>query len=115
MAWLKNVILDIVVFIVVVLYVSGGEPWTRWVIMIYTPFMLLLKLGAVASAGSIKPMTGQKKKVDGAPDMFFHVLYATTAVLLAYSGWWIMAAAWLAIWVASIVYLKKIQSKPSAK
>ncbi|NNE35521.1 MAG: hypothetical protein HKN13_09800 [Rhodothermales bacterium] len=111
MSWLKNVILDVAVAVVVIIFVVTGHEWSRWVILIYTPLMLLMKIGAVWGAGAVKPITGQKKKTNNAPSWFFHILYAGTVALFVYSQWWLMAGAWLVIWIASVAYM--LRARPA--
>lgn len=107
MSWLKNVVLDIAVAIIALVFVLTGQTWAWWVIVIYTPLMLLMKVGAVFAASSVKPMTGEKKKTTNAPDLFFHVIYAVMVGLFVWNQWWLMAAAWALIWLASFVYLQR--------
>ncbi|MEZ4698217.1 MAG: hypothetical protein R2832_17500 [Rhodothermales bacterium] len=109
MGWLKGVVLDVAIVAVIAIYATSGPSWAWWVIAIYTPFMLLLKLAAYANAGKIRPGKPSSKKPDEAPSWFFHLAYALSVALLAYSGWYLMAGAWLLIWVLSFLYMVKVR------
>jgi len=102
--WLKDVILDLVVAACVVALALFGTDWAYWVLVVYTPFMVLLK--AVAAFGPAMAK-GKKKAASGPPAWFFHVLYAASFGLLAYAGQWWIAAGWLGIWVLSAVAERK--------
>lgn len=100
MGWIKNVLLDIAVTVVVAVFVFTSADWAYWVVLVYTPFMLLLKLMAVLSRAS-SPV---KKKVEAAaPAWFFHALYGANVVLLLYANWWMMAIGWAGIWLLSAI------------
>ena len=100
MNWIKNVLLDILVTVVIGIYAFTEPEWGYWVIIIYTPFMLLLKLMAVLS-GASNPV---KKKVEAAaPAWFFHLIYGVNLLLLLYANWWMMAVGWAGIWILSAV------------
>jgi hypothetical protein len=93
MGWVRHVIIDLVITLCVVLATFFAQGWAAWVVWIYTPAMVLLKIGAI---GAKLP---QAK--DGPPDWFFHVLYAVNVVILLYHGWYWVAAGWVVIWVLS--------------
>lgn len=95
MSWLKHVLIDLLITLCVVLATFGAIVWAKWVVWIYTPLMVLLKLGAL---GAKLP---QPK--DGPPDGFFHVLYGVNLAILLWHAWWWVAAGWAAIWVLSVV------------
>jgi hypothetical protein len=98
--WLKDVILDLAIAVCVVALALFGAEWAYWVLVIYTPFMVLLK-GVAAFAPTMA--RGKKKVADGPPAWFFHVLYGASVMLLGYSQQWWIAAGWLAIWLLSAV------------
>lgn len=115
MSWLKSVVVDIVasVAIAVVVFAEGG--WVsavRWFVIVYTPLMLLLKVLALSVGPTGMKRTGGKKAAtDEAPPAFFHVVYGLNVVLLGYARWWIMAAAWAAIWLLSVFYERKVRGR----
>jgi hypothetical protein len=104
MIWIKSTLVDIAVTACIVVAVFVGEEWARWVIWIYTPFILLLKVGALFATPVVKK--GAKKQEE-APEWFYHVLYAANVVLLAVAEWRWLAAGWVAIWVASSVAARR--------
>lgn len=109
MAWIKNVLLDLVVLAVIAIYAFDPAEWGYWVIAVYTPFMLVLKLGALAS-GMATAIRG--KGADNAPSWFFHLVYAASVLLLLYAEFWWAAAGWMGIWILSAV--ADARSKPQA-
>jgi hypothetical protein len=101
MTWLKNVVVDLAIMIVIVLATTGVIPWTQWVVFIYTPFMLALKALAFFGGGLKAVSKPQKQAAEAPPALFFHALYAVNVAVLALSGWWLTAAQWALIWVLS--------------
>ncbi len=95
MGWLRHVIVDIAVTVIVLIAVSTGENWAFWVIWIYTPFLLLLKIGALTG--------GVGRSSEGVPDWIYHLLYATNVLALLYAASYWVAGGWVAIWLISAV------------
>ena len=111
MAWLKNVFIDFLVSAVIAIYVFAGASWAYWIIVIYTPLMLLLKIGAVTSgATKVVRKTGKEDK-ESAPNWFFHLLYGVNFALLLYASWWMMAGGWALIWILSAVQEARSSNK----
>ncbi len=94
--WLKEALLDFVVTVVIVLAAVPALSWARWIVLLYTPLMLLLKLGALVVAPHLPRM--QRR----APDVLFHVLYGINVLALLIGRWWWMAVAWALIWGLSV-------------
>lgn len=127
MAWVKNVLLDIVCTALIAVYVlahvktggvEAGSPapgWVasvRWFIVIYTPFMLVLKLAALAVGPRSLRGVGAKKKLDAqAPPGFFHAVYGLNVALLLWGRLWLLAAGWAAIWILSAIF--EMRMRPS--
>jgi len=99
MGWLKHVLIDLLITLCVVLATFFGMQWAAWVVWIYTPAMVLLKVGAL---GAKLP-----KVKEGPPDWFFHVLYAANVVILLYHRWWWVAAGWIVIWFLSALAVSR--------
>ena len=106
MNWIKSTIVDIAVTACIVAAVFLGEEWARWVIWIYTPFILLLKLGALFASPVVKRGV-VKKSQEEAPEWFYHVLYLANVALLGIAGWWWPSAGWVAIWVVSFIAARR--------
>ena len=102
MSWIKHVILDLAVTALIIFAVATDAEWARWVVIIYSALMVLLKL-----AGLRGPAAGLKLRPTGVPILFYHLLYAVNVVALALGRWWILAAMWLAIWVLSYIQQRK--------
>lgn len=106
MNWFKSTIVDVAVTVCIVLAAFVEVEWARWVIWIYTPFILLLKVGALFAPPAIKKAPSSKKQAE-VPEWFFHLLYGANVLLLLVAGWWLVAAGWAAIWVVSYVAARR--------
>lgn len=104
MKWIKTVIVDIVVTIVILLAVNLEIEWLRIVVIAYTILILLLKLIVYFSGGS--PLK-KKGNLSEAPGWFIHMLYAINVIVLLLYQWWIIAALWVVIWLFSWLIQKK--------
>lgn len=122
MGWLKHVIVDLVVTLAIIAAAVFDPVWLRWVVVVYTGLMLLLK--GIAFLGSGGAAAGRLQTPD-VPGWIFHLFYAIN-VLAALAAWrwqslpWILiAVGWLAIWVLSIVAERRariaVASKASKK
>ncbi len=105
MSWIKSIILDLIILGVIITMVITGAEWARWVILIYTPLMVALKLIAVAGARSVPKM---RKAVSGVPAVVYHLLYGANVALLLFGKEYLLAAGWALIWVLSIVVESRI-------
>jgi hypothetical protein len=102
MNWIKSTVVDIAVTACIAVAVFMGEEWARWIIWIYTPLILVLKVGALFASPVVRK-TAVKKQQEEAPEWFYHALYAVNTGLLAFAGWWWLVAGWVAIWAVSFV------------
>ncbi len=107
MSWIKNALIDIAVTAVIAAYYFTGATWGWWVIAIYTPLMVLLKLFALSGAAN-----AVQRKADDVPVWFYHVLYAANVVLLVVSDFLYAGIGWAAIWVLSTIAESK---RPKSK
>lgn len=98
MSWIKNALIDILVTAVIGTHAFIGATWTWWVIAIYTPLMVLLKLFALSGAAN-----AVQQKADSVPVWFYHVLYAANLALLLKAGFLEAAGGWAVIWILSVV------------
>lgn len=107
MKWLKSVIVDIVVSIVIVIAVLTKIKWLSIVVIAYTILMLVLKFLAVISEQfmkSVKP--GKSVEV---PLWFTSSLYAFNIFVLLGFGLYLTAAQWALIWLFSYMAFKRSQ------
>jgi hypothetical protein len=100
--WLKDALLDVIVTVVIVLAAIPGLRWARWIVLVYTPLMLVLKLGALLAAPHL-PRTQRS-----APEALFHVLYAMNVLVLLVGRWWWMAIGWALIWGLSVAIVRRM-------
>jgi large-conductance mechanosensitive channel len=108
MTWIKNAVIDIAITAVIGVFAFTAATWSWWIIAIYTPLMVLLKLFALSGAA-----TAVKQKADQVPTWFYHVLYAANLVFLLIGVFYWAAAGWAAIWILSVVVESK--NRPSKK
>jgi hypothetical protein len=111
MAWIKNVLLDLLVLVVAFVGALFDLTWAWWVLAIYTPLMLVLKVLALAG-GTVLAQVGAG--VDQPPTIFFHIVYGLIVLLMLYATWWLLAAGWAAIWAVSVMADRK-RLQPVAK
>ncbi|MEM8485685.1 MAG: hypothetical protein AAF564_09045 [Bacteroidota bacterium] len=103
MGWLKDAVIDIAVTVLIVLVTVNALPeWADWIILIYTPFILVLK--AITFFGGIQMK--KPKGADAPPVWFFHALYAINVAALLYSQWWLVGGQWVLIWLLSFLIEK---------
>jgi hypothetical protein len=95
MGWLRHAIVDIAVTVIILIAVFASQVWAMWIVWIYTPFLLLLKIGALTG--------GVGRSAEGVPDWFYHVLYAVNVAVLLFAALYWVAGAWVAIWLISAV------------
>lgn len=105
MGWLRHVIIDLAITAFILAATFGGQVWAAWVVWIYTPVMVLLKVGAFA--GNVNPKSNE------VPMWFFHALYALNLVVLLYYAWYWVAAGWVVIWLVSVATVHR--SRPKAR
>ncbi len=99
MKWFKDVVIDVLVTICIGLAVWQHLEWAKWIVWIYTPFILLLKIGVYFGP----TMRVKGKKVAAVPNTVYHVLYAINVVMLLAAKWWLVAAGWAAVWLISFL------------
>ncbi len=105
MKWIQGVLLDIAVTVCIAVATLQGAEWAKWVVWIYTPFMLVLKIAAYFGPSMVKKK--RKDRPDEPPPWFHHLLYAINVLLLSVARWWLEAAGWLAIWIISYLTERK--------
>lgn len=107
MKWLKNVIVDIVVSIVILIAVLSEIEWLTIVVIAYTVLMLALKFLAIISDTFMKSVQKGKAKTIQVPLWFTSALYGfNVAVLLAFA-WYYTAVQWVLIWLFSWIAFRK--------
>lgn len=111
MKWLRNVVVDLVATLVILMWVVQGWDWAGWAVWIYTPLMLVLKIAAL----TLGRLLGRANRGD-VPAWFYHFVYAANVALLGYgaqyvSGRWILAAMWVAIWALSVWAVRRARQR----
>ena len=95
MPWLKNALVDLAVTALIAVATVLDQRWALVLVVAYTPLMLALKV--LPGVLPVEPSL----VADAPPTWFYHALYATNVALLAAFAQWVLAGAWLLIWVLS--------------
>lgn len=103
--WIKHVILDLLVTLLIVLATIPEVSWARWIVVGYTGVMIVLKIVALTGTRTIRSVGAATTNV---PDWFWHAVYGLNVALLAVDRWWIPAAGWLLIWILSVAFQRRI-------
>lgn len=109
MQWLKHVVVDVTVTLLIVYAATGGAGWARWIVLVYTPFMLVLR---VASLLGRMPAQRRPHGGEAVPIAFYHLLFAlNVAVPLAFA-WHVVAAQWALLWILSVAAERRAPATP---
>lgn len=106
MSWLKDVIVDLIVTVVIIAAVLISNSWLSGLVWGYTGLLLLIKFSVLASDS----MLMNKSKTE-APAWFSHMLYAINTVALLSFGWWYAGVGWALIWIISYLTQQKLEKK----
>lgn len=108
MSWIKELIVDLAVTVLIIVAVILSDPWMKYVIWVYTGIMLLTRIVVFSSDSFIQIVNKSKNK---APDWVAHLLYATNTLVLLYFSWWYAAGGWAAIWLFSYLTQRKLKAR----
>ena len=98
MNWIKHVLVDLMATGLIVAASLQDVAWARWIVLGYTPLMLLLKIAALFMTGLLH-LGGPRE--DAPPHWVFHVLYAVNTAVPLVAGWWLVGGGWALIWALS--------------
>lgn len=104
MDWIKQVIVDIGAFIVIIIAVSTDNTYLAYVVYSYTILMALARLLSLLSS-NLRSLSIKGSAT--VPVWFYHITYAATLLLLLVFEWYITSAGWIFIWIAAIIAYKK--------
>lgn len=108
MAWLKDVIVDILATIAIIAAVLTANSFLKGLIWGYTGLLLFVKLLVYFGDGFLNMMNKTKSP---APDWFTHLLYAINTGVLLYFQWWYAGAGWAIIWLISYFTQRTLDEK----
>lgn len=106
MKWLKEIFVDIIVTISIIMAVFINIEWIEWVIIGYTAVLLLAKIIVLAGDSSLQLI---RKTRTTAPVWFLHLLYGINTGVLLSAQWWFVAGAWILIWLLSYIAQQKLK------
>lgn len=104
MEWIKEVIVDILVTVFIIVSIWLGDIWMWWVLVAYTGLLLVAKATVLMSDGFL---SNRSQKTQQAPNWFLHLLYGINIILLGYIGWWYLLGGWTLIWLFSFLSQRK--------
>jgi len=98
MAWIKHVLVDLLVAALIVATALGATPWLIIPLYIYTGLMLVLKGAALGMDGLLNVAKRQEAET---PVWFMHGLYIVCMSAWLFTGHTILGVGWAAIWLLS--------------
>lgn len=108
MKWIKEIIVDIIVTVAIIVGVIINNDVLDVLIIGYTVLILLAKSLVIVGNSFLQLM--QKTKTN-APDWISHLLYAINVAMLFIFGWWYTGSAWVLIWGLSYYTEQKMSRK----
>jgi hypothetical protein len=106
MAWLKDVYLDIVILLFIILYAILVNQVLEVVLWVYTALLILSKVLSL-----FIPSLQRKAGNTEAPILFYHIIYALSAGIFFYASNYYLGGAWLVVWALSVVNLSSMKKK----
>lgn len=108
MSWVKEVIVDIVATVLIVIGVFVSEPVLSGIILGYTALLLLIKFLVLVGDEFLNMMNKAKTN---APRWFTHLLYAINTLVLLVFHWWYAGVGWALIWLLSFLTQQKLDKR----
>ena len=102
MSWIKNALLDILALLLIFALAITANEVLFAIIWVYTGILLIGKI--LYFFVDFLQTKAQKTDV---PDWFYHINYALSVAILAFTGNYYITGAWILVWVLSIVPLIK--------
>lgn len=111
MSWLKDVIVDILATLLIILTVLSNQYFLEVIVLGYTALLLAVKLVVVIGNDFMHVISKAKSE---APEWFGHLLYGINTLILLSFQWWYTGVAWAVIWLLSYLTQQKINAKAHA-
>lgn len=106
MTWLKDVYLDIVILLFIILYAIMLNQVLEVVLWVYTVLLILSKVLSL-----FMPSLQRKAGNTEAPILFYHIIYALSAGVFFYVSNYYLGGAWVLVWALSVVNLSSMKKK----
>ncbi|MEX0608229.1 MAG: hypothetical protein WD016_06075 [Balneolaceae bacterium] len=112
MRWIKDVFLDLIVLVLVVIYAFTTNQIIEIILWVYTVLLVLSKVLTF-----FMPALQKRTIKTSAPDYFYHIIYfISVAIFMIVSHFylaraWIFTGAWIFIWIASAIQSRKGRKK----
>lgn len=98
MKWIKDALLDVLIFGVIIAYLFTSNTTIEIVLWVYTSFLLVGKI-----LYFFIDFLQTKATKTNVPDWFYHCVYLLSIILLILSKNYYLTAAWFIIWGLSII------------
>lgn len=105
MGWYKEIIVDVLVAIFILIAVIVEAEWMQYTLIGYTALMLSAKI-LVYLIDNLTQLL--KKKVQTVPVAVIYQIYGVNIAILLLFEWWITAGLWLLIGLISYLTDRKI-------
>ncbi|MEX1136323.1 MAG: hypothetical protein WEB89_05445 [Balneolales bacterium] len=105
MSWFKEIIVDVLVTVFILLTAMLEAVWMQYTLVGYTSLMLAVKLFVFFNDNYLNLL---KKKRQTAPVSVIYQLYGINIAILILFDWWITAGLWLLIGIISYLTDKKM-------
>ncbi len=100
MNWLKDAVLDIIIFGIIIAYTITSNNIIEIILWVYTGFLLIGKI-----LYFFVDFLKSKAVKTTVPNWFYHSIYLLTILLLLISGNYYLTASWFIVWILSIFAL----------
>lgn len=98
MNWLKDAVLDIIIFGIIVAYMITSNNVVEIILWVYTGFLLIGKI-----LYFFIDFLKSKAVKTNVPNWFYHSIYLLTILLLLISGNYYLTVSWFIVWILSII------------
>lgn len=105
MSWFKEIILDVLVTVFILIAVITEARWMQYILIGYSVLMLVVKVFVYLNDNYLKLI---KKKNQTAPVSVIYQLYGINVAILILYDWWVTAVMWLLIGLLSYLTHKKM-------
>jgi len=112
MKWLKNILLDLLITLLILIAVVGRVDWLLVIIIVYSALILLLRVVVLFNADMMHTVY---KRMSDTPSWPLHLLYAINVFILSAGQRFRITVLWMLIWLFSWLGERKAKSSGAGK
>ena len=112
MKWLKNILLDVLITLLILIAVVGDISWLLVIIIVYSALILLLRVAVLFNTDMMHTVY---RRMYDTPSWPLHLLYAANVLILGIGGRLLVAGLWALIWLFSWLGERKSKSIDAGK